>query len=129
MSKYYASGLSKELSFEYKEKLIVLMNNKMVYLNEKFSLNDLAIELSASRHHTSQVINEHFGVSFYEFINKYRIEEAKSLLLEDKGKGSITEIVYKSGFSNKASFYNEFKKYTNLTPKKFIINEMTNEYV
>ena len=56
------------------------MDTQKLYLNHELRLDDIANMLNISRHHASQVINENFNMSFYDFINTYRIEEAKNKL-------------------------------------------------
>lgn len=118
--KYQKSGLSKNVLNDYKEKLVNLMETEALYLENQLKLVDLAKMLNLSRHNTSQIINECFQMSFYEFVNKYRIEEAERLLVEDKTlEMNITDIAYRAGFNNRISFYNAFKKYIGSTPTEF----------
>jgi len=64
------------------------------------------------------VINEQYQMSFYEYVNSFRVEFAEKLLRE-KADGSIADIATESGFNNRASFNNYFKKQTGLTPSKY----------
>ena len=68
----------------------------------------------------SQVINESLHQSFFDFVNRYRIEEAKQQLTHPEDEAiTILEILYNSGFNSKSSFNTLFKKYTGLTPTEF----------
>ena len=116
--KYKKTGLSKDLSIEYKTRLIRFMENEKPYLNSQLRLDHLADNLHLSRHHISQVINEHFDASFFDFVNSYRIEEAK-IMLNNNCELNISEVLYSSGFNNRVSFYNAFKKNTGITPSEF----------
>ncbi|TEB41605.1 AraC family transcriptional regulator, partial [Flavobacterium circumlabens] len=70
---------------------------------------------------TSFVINELYGDNFYNFINKYRIEKAKSLLLSEKyNQLNILGIAYESGFNSKTTFNTTFKKNTGFSPTEFV---------
>ncbi|WP_421808716.1 helix-turn-helix domain-containing protein [Flagellimonas sp.] len=122
--KYEKTGLSEAFSQELKEKLEDLMDTQKLYLNHELRLDDIANMLNISRHHASQVINENFNMSFYDFINTYRIEEAKNKLCNNfkKSSESISDIAYQCGFNNRVSFYKAFKKRTKITPKEFIQN-------
>ncbi|MEX0288111.1 MAG: AraC family transcriptional regulator, partial [Flavobacteriaceae bacterium] len=81
--KYKKSGLTNSLSEELKQQLIRLFDEDKIYKDSDINLETLAAKLNTTRHNASQVINEHFKVSFHELINKYRIQEAKKILDED----------------------------------------------
>ncbi|MCH9660117.1 MAG: helix-turn-helix domain-containing protein [Bacteroidetes bacterium] len=117
-TKYKNTGLTRAHSQELKNSLLRYMQTEKPYLNSSLRLDDLSEKLNLSRHHTSQIINEHFDTNFFDFINGYRIEEAKSLLINDPNL-NITDVIYASGFNNRVSFYNTFKKYTGTTPSAF----------
>lgn len=118
--KYKNSGLSKKVMIDLKEKLSDVITNEQLYLDCELKLIDLADKLNISRHHASQVINESYGVSFYAFINKLRIEEAEKILTDTKYKNlNITDIAFKCGFNNRVSFYNSFRKHVGMTPLDF----------
>uniref|UniRef100_UPI0030F3F69A helix-turn-helix domain-containing protein n=1 Tax=Paraglaciecola sp. TaxID=1920173 RepID=UPI0030F3F69A len=68
----------------------------------------------------SMLINRHFGVNFYEFINRYRIEEAKKMLIDPKYKNTtITDVYLAVGFNSKSVFYTFFKKFEGITPSNY----------
>lgn len=118
--KYKNSGLSRKVLNELKLKLINLMERDGLYLDCELKLADIADELNVSRHHASQIINECFGVSFYEYLNNLRIQEAEKLLMDNEAIDlNITDIAYKSGFNNRMSFYNTFRKHFGVTPSEF----------
>lgn len=116
--KYRTTGLSESHSKELKLQLLDYFKEARPYLKNDLRLSDVAVHLNLSRHHTSQVINEHFDANFFDFVNRYRIEEAKELLLQEN-QLNITDIIYSSGFNNRVSFYNAFKKFTGMTPGAF----------
>lgn len=106
---------------ELNEKLRILMNFEKVYLENDLSLPKLANSMNASCNETSFVINELYGDNFYNFINKYRIEEAKILLLSEKYKLlNVLGIAYESGFNSKTTFNTTFKKYVGISPTAFV---------
>lgn len=120
-SKYLKSGLTPSFSEELKEELISLFTVDKVYRDSCINLDNLSEKLNTTRHNTSQIINEHFNMNFFELINKFRIEEAINLLLEDKnGNLNIIDIAYEVGYNNKVTFNKAFKKATSLTPTEFI---------
>ncbi len=118
--KYKKSGLTESLSRELKNDLIRLFQEEKIYKDNNINLDILATKLQTTRHNASQVINEHFQLSFNELINKYRINEAKSILDTDVNKNlNIIDIAYDVGFNNRATFNKAFKKITSLTPKEY----------
>ncbi len=118
--KYEKSGLTASLSLELKNHLEYLFKDEKIYKENDISLEMVAHKLNTSRHNASQVINEHFKVSFHELVNKYRIEEAKKILTDDQQRNlNIIDIAYEVGYNNKVTFNKAFKKDTQLTPSQF----------
>jgi AraC-like DNA-binding protein len=106
---------------ELDEKLRSLIESEKVYLENDLSLPKLAKRLEASCNETSFVINELYQDNFYNFINKYRIEEAKRLLLSEKyNQLNVLGIAYESGFNSKTTFNTTFKKHTGMSPTEFV---------
>jgi len=106
---------------ELDEKLRRIIESEKVYLENDLSLPKLAKRLEASSNETSFVINELYQDNFYNFINRYRIEEAKRLLLSDKyNQLNVLGIAYESGFNSKTTFNTTFKKYTGMSPTEFV---------
>ena len=121
--KYKKSGLTPSFSQDLKQHLLYLMEEEKIYRNNAISLDILAEKLDTTRHNTSQVINEHFNLNFFELINKYRIDEASELLKNNTHrKLSIIEIAYEVGFNNKVTFNKSFKKYHSQTPSQYLIS-------
>ncbi len=118
-TKYEKTGLSKEFSLELKDKLLSLMEHQKPYLDSDIRLDTIARMLDISRHHASQIINEHFSVHFFDFINKYRIQEAERLLSSQDLSLTIEDIAYQIGFNNRISFYKAFKKNLGCTPTTY----------
>jgi len=118
--KYISSGLHETEKKKIEEQLIQYMRKEKSYLQSELSLNQLAAELSVKPKILSQIINEKLGQNFFDFINTYRIEEAKRLLVEHEDpKITVLEILYEVGFNSKSSFNTVFKKNTGLTPSDF----------
>ena len=119
--KYKKSGLTYSFSQDLKEKLMYLLEEEKIYLQNNISLEILSQSLDTTRHNTSQVINEHFGLNFFELINKYRINEALEILQNDTNKNlNIIDVAYEVGFNNKVTFNKSFKKILSLTPTQYI---------
>jgi AraC-like DNA-binding protein len=102
-----------------KKELLLYMETSKPFLKSDLKISELADALSVPSYQLSQTINDEFLVSFYDFVNKYRVEEAKKLLVEDNRNYKILAIAYEVGFNSKATFNRVFKKFTNLTPSEF----------
>ncbi|WP_299553061.1 helix-turn-helix domain-containing protein [Seonamhaeicola sp.] len=118
--KYAGSRLSQTELDAFKKELGDYMKEKRRFLDSELSINDLSVELGIPLKVLSQVINEGYGYNFFDFVNKYRIDVAKSLLMgQSDDKLTVQEVMYDSGFNSKSSFNTAFKKFTNLTPTQF----------
>lgn len=119
--KYKSSALTPSYSLELKDDLLKLLNQDKIYKESGINLDLLSEKLGTSRHNTSQVINEHFNMNFYELMNKYRIDEAVHLIKNEKDSNlNIIDIAYKVGFNNKVTFNKSFKKALSVTPSQYI---------
>ncbi len=96
-----------------------LMEEKKIFFDEELTVNGLARELAIEPYQLSQIINEKFNKNFNHFVNEYRIEEAKRILLEDMDR-TITSIAYAVGFNSTTVFYDWFNRITGETPKKYL---------
>ena len=98
------------------------------YLDSELKLKDLSEKLDIPSHHLSQVINQETNYNFYDYVNKFRVDEAQSFLKNPDYKNhTVLSIALEVGFSNSASFYRAFKKFTGTTPSNFIKNNMNIE--
>lgn len=88
------------------------------YLNPDFHLMDLREVLPMNRTYLSQFIHDEFDCSFFQFVNKYRVEEAKRLLREEPSL-TIEEVALRSGFSSRISFTRVFTNETGLSPREW----------
>jgi len=118
-SKYEKSGLKEHDAGEYHLRLLKYMQDNKPYLDNELRLRVLAEALSIPEAHLSQVINEKEQLTFFDFVNKYRAEEAKSLMDSGKNK-SLKEVGYQAGFNNRTSFTNAFKKFKGMTPAQYL---------
>jgi AraC-like DNA-binding protein len=119
-SKYLGSNLTPGQIKEHKKQLLTLLSTEKPFLNPQVSLADLSKKLSVSTKHLSQVINQSFSKSFFDFINTYRIQEVQQILKESKDdKLTVLEAMYEAGFNSKSSFNTAFKKETGQTPTEF----------
>ncbi|MEH6583528.1 MAG: helix-turn-helix domain-containing protein, partial [Halioglobus sp.] len=68
----------------------------------------------------SRIINTCAGVSFYEFVNGYRVDEARKMLLDSAAsEKNMLEVSLAAGFNSLSTFYTHFRKRVGMTPKKY----------
>ena len=118
ITKYANSSLNADDIPRHVDKLNKLMKIEKVYLDSEIKLKDLAKMMDISAHHVSQIINQHFKLSYYDFINNYRTTEAKEMI-KNNPEYTMIKVAYESGFNNKTSFVNAFKKFEKVTPSAF----------
>jgi len=118
--KYAGSRLSKTDLKSFKDRLGNHMEVNERFLDSELTINDLSSELEIPSKILSQVINEAYTCNFFDFVNKYRVETAKSIFINQVDKKlTVQEVMYDSGFNSKSSFNTAFKKFTHLTPTQF----------
>ncbi|HMG88827.1 MAG TPA: helix-turn-helix domain-containing protein, partial [Chryseolinea sp.] len=122
--KYKKSSLKTNEGKERAQQLERYLDVHKPYLNNELRLEDLADMVEMPSHHLSQVLNEHLNSTFFDFINRQRVEEAKRLIATE-GQLTLLEIAFKAGFNNKTSFTNAFKKFAGMTPLEFKKNHPT----
>lgn len=97
-----------------------LVDEKQLFLDSNLTLPKLAEQLQIHPKTFSGMINQHYEMSFHEYINRKRIDTAKERLIDPAyGNLTITAIGLESGFSSRSTFYSTFKKFVGCTPKQF----------
>ncbi|WP_426479340.1 helix-turn-helix domain-containing protein [Chryseobacterium sp. CBSDS_008] len=94
------------------------METEKPYLDDKLTLQKLAGHVHLPEKQLSLLINQHTRRHFFDFINEFRINDAKTLLREQP-QLTVLEVLYDVGFNSKSSFYTAFKKETSLTPTEY----------
>lgn len=113
---------TKKIVFDSRDidRLTGYMEKEKPYLNSDLNINELAKLTKINHRQLSNMMNQHFQKNFFEFVNHYRIEEAKALLTSEEHRNSnVLDIMYEVGFNSKATFNTFFKKYTGLTPSQY----------
>jgi len=118
--KYENSKLQDAQKSKYIEKLQTYVTTDKPYLAPELTLSQLSEQVNIPAHYLSQVINEKLDCNFLDFINGYRVQDAKAKLLNPKfDHYTIVSIAYDAGFNSKSTFYAAFKKVTGMTPSKY----------
>ena len=115
--KYQNSPLRRSDAQLLATQITSLFETNAPYLSPDFNLEALANQLELPPQYVSQVINQELGCNFPDLVNKHRVAFAKHILLTTNEK--IIAVALDSGFNNKVSFNNAFKKFTGMTPSDF----------
>lgn len=118
--RYKSSGLTADDTARYKSLILEYVKRKGLYKDHDITLGKFSRGLSLTPHLVSQVINEQLSCNFNDFINSYRIEEAKKMLKDPEMKNyTVASIAYDCGFNTLSAFNTSFKKFTGITPSQF----------
>lgn len=105
---------------EYSTLIYKLMNEERLYLDPLLKLDDIAAKLQLPVKHVSHLLNQHVGKNFNDFINSYRVDEAKLKLADPSlNHFTIAAIAYDCGFNSLPTFQRCFKQFTGLTPSQY----------
>jgi len=100
-----------------KEKILDLFENQQIYLNPQLRLSDVAAMANSNRTYVSRIFNDSHGKTFFEFVNEYRVRDAKRLLKTSAEKLDV--IAEQSGFSSRQSFHRVFSRIAGCTPEQY----------
>jgi YesN/AraC family two-component response regulator len=119
--KYQKSGLTANHSKQLHLDLAAIMTSEKLFRENELTLVELARRLNTQPNYLSQVINEHEGKIFYDYINNLRIAEFIRLVaLPENRKYTLVALAELCGFNSKSSFNRHFKKVTGQSPSDFI---------
>ena len=122
--KYEKTKLDNEYLKNITTQLQQLNSTEKIFLESDIRLEQIAGKLSIPKHHITQALNLHLGKSFYEYINQLRIEHAQNLLNNLPEGDNVKTVMFASGFNNRASFNNNFKKFTGKTASQYLKDQL-----
>ena len=105
------------------QRIIRLMEEQRPYLDSDLKQADVATALGVRLDEVSRCINSN-AFNFSQFVNGYRIEYAKQLMLQKPGI-KMTQVAIESGFSNETSFYRTFKAIVGMPPSEWVSQKTT----
>jgi AraC-like DNA-binding protein len=109
-----------ELNVEFGERIKSVMTSKGLHLNNELTVQHIADEMGVTTTVISNYLNKELGINFFNYVNGFRIEEAKSRLSNpNHSTDTLLCIAFDSGFNSKSSFNSLFKKETGMTPSEY----------
>ena len=118
------TGVSRNFVSQMGGKLEEYIREKELYLNPKLSLSDLAVEMGTNRSYLSNCLNNELGITFYDYINSFRLEKAKEILDDSGFEGCIEDVAIRSGFNSVSTFRRSFQKKYGCTPSQYRKNAL-----
>lgn len=106
-----------EQLLQLQNKIQQLFDEKQVYLMPNLKLSDITSMVGSNRTYVSKFFNNEQNESFFDFVNRYRVEHAVNLLLNSNEK--VDNIVELSGFNSRQTFYRAFAKHKGMSPAQF----------
>ncbi|MFA7686820.1 MAG: AraC family transcriptional regulator [Moheibacter sp.] len=100
------------------EKLVHLMETEKTYKEPNLTVNNIAKQIQTNRNYLSNSITTYANTNFNNFINSYRIREAKRMILQNPDL-TLNEVMYTCGFNSRTPFYMAFQKFTGMSPQQF----------
>jgi AraC-like DNA-binding protein len=102
------------------EKVQTGMEVQKLYLKHNLNIEEFSKRIDLPIKDVSAVINKHYGTNFFEFMNKYRVDEAKRLLLDEKcAEMTVLDILLQAGFNSKSAFHRFFNRLVGVSPTEF----------
>ena len=121
----YRSLVSPKLMDEMQEKILNIIVMQKKYRDKDYSAKRLAEDLGTNTRYISAVVNVRFHMNYTSFVNKYRIDEAMTLLVDRRYQDlRMEEISDMVGFANRQSFYASFFKVMGVTPRDYKITHL-----
>ena len=121
----YRSLVSPAVMDRMQEQILKIIVFDKKYLDKDYSAQDLANEIGTNTRYISAVVNVRFHMNFTSFVNSYRINDAKSILVDKRYQDlNLEEVSDMVGFSNRQSFYAAFYRFTGITPRQWRIDNL-----
>lgn len=121
--KYASNTLTRNEAREIARKVEEVMETEKPYLNTDLKVSDLAAMVGISGHKLSQFFSQHKGHTFYDYVNKFRVEEFKRIVKDEKNRSlTLSALAEKAGFSSRASFFRHFKNIEGISPGEYLKN-------
>ena len=107
---------------ELMHKIGKALREEKIFTNPHLTIQDLAAAVGSNRTYVSNCINRRTGLSFSQYVARYRVEHAQTILRDPQytyNHEAIAEAISLSGFASDQTFYRVFKDVTGLTPLQY----------
>ena len=116
----YRTLVSPQLMDRMQDEIIRIIRVEKKYKDKSYSARQLAEDLGTNTRYVSAVVNVRFHANYTTFVNKFRVEDAMTMLTDRRyTKLNMQDIADMVGFANRQSFYSAFFKVTGMTPRQY----------
>ncbi|MEL6869392.1 MAG: helix-turn-helix transcriptional regulator [Pseudomonadota bacterium] len=116
-TKYERSALQEADAVRIAGKIEQAMSAAALYREPNLSLGDLSARIGVTPNYVSQTLNETLSSSFFDYVNRWRVQEAMPLVAA--GKRTVVDIANAVGFNSRSAFYKAFRNATGMTPSAY----------
>ena len=121
----YRTLISPEVMDRLQKQIVQKIVVEKKYRDRNYSAKVLATDLDTNTRYISAVVNVRFHKNYSEYINSYRIEEARALLTDKRYiLNTMEDISDMVGFSNRQSFYAAFYRFYGITPRQYRMTQL-----
>ena len=121
----YRTLIGPQIMDELQEKIMKIVVMEKKYRDKDYSAKRLAEDIGTNTRYISAVVNTRFHCNFTSFVNKYRIDDAMSILVDKRYQDlNVEEVGTMVGFSNRQSFYAAFFRFLGITPRDYRIQHL-----
>lgn len=102
-----------------------IMEQQKLYLMPKLSIIDLAARIGTNKTYISDYLNNKLHMTFHDYVNQLRIEEARSIIssMSYDNRRTMVDVATSSGFNSISSFNRQFVKFVGISPKQYFLEQ------
>ena len=116
----YTVNFNEEL---FAPRLAYCMEQQKLYLDPALSVRDVALAVGTNMTYLSVYLNRNLCVTFYDYVNRFRVEEACRIIesMSNTGRINMTDVAKQSGFNSISTFNRYFRKVKGIAPKEYYL--------